>query len=148
MKPTLAAAFRREMDAARAAWAAGDANATFSSLERAHILGQRHLVPHIVTHLWMLRVGWHRGDGREIFGQLLRLVATFPGALFGWVPAGNTGGANVSALRPMPMPPEFAHHFADVSMARTVLVRLAALALIGVLAFGGVFSGTDSSTPR
>jgi hypothetical protein len=148
MTPTLAAAYRREMDAARAAWAAGDANATFGFLERAHILGQRHLVPHIVTHLWMLRVGWRRRDGREIFGQLLRLAATLPGALFGWVPAGNTGGANVSALRPMPMPPEFAHHFADVSMARTVLVRVAALALIGVLAFGGVFSVTDSSMPR
>lgn len=139
MKPTLAAAFRREMDAARAAWAEGDADATFSLLERAHILGQRHLVPHIVTHLWMLRVGWHRGDGREIFGQVLRLVATLPGALFGWVPAGNTGGANVSALRPMPMPPEFEHHFAGFSMARTMVVRLAILGLLGVLTLAGVF---------
>jgi hypothetical protein len=87
----------------------------------------------------MLRVGWHRRDGREIFGQVLRLVATLPGAPFGWVPAGNTGGANVSALRPMPMPPEFAHHVAHVSMARTGLVRLAILALLGVLTLTGVF---------
>jgi hypothetical protein len=87
----------------------------------------------------MLRVGLHRRDGREIFGQLLRLVATLPGALFGWVPAGNTGGANVSALRPMPMPPEFAHHFAGFSMARTVVVRLAILALLGVLTLAVVF---------
>jgi hypothetical protein len=143
MKPTLAAAFRREMDAARAAWAAGDADTAFGFLERAHILGQRHLVPHILTHLWMLRVGWHQGDGREIFGQLLRLVATLPGALFGWVPVGNTGGANVSALQPMPMPPEFAHHFAGFSMARTVVVRLAILALLGVLTFAGVFGALE-----
>jgi metal-dependent hydrolase (beta-lactamase superfamily II) len=135
MKPTLAAAFRREMDASRVAWDAGDDDAAFGSLERAHILGQRHLVPHIITHLWMLRIGWKRRDRREIVGQLLRLTATLPGALIGWVPAGNTGGADVSALRPMPMPPEFAVHFAGASMARTVIIRLVLIALL-VLAAG------------
>ena len=69
MKPTLAAAFRREMDASRVAWDAGDDDAAFGSLERAHILGQRHLVPHIITHLWMLRIGWKRRDRREIVGS-------------------------------------------------------------------------------
>jgi len=51
----------------------------------------------------MLSVGWARRDARELAGQLSRLVAA---ALFSrlWVPAGNTGGANVSALRPMPVP--------------------------------------------
>jgi 7,8-dihydropterin-6-yl-methyl-4-(beta-D-ribofuranosyl)aminobenzene 5'-phosphate synthase len=139
MKPALAEAFNQEMDAARAAWAAGDTLRTFGFLERAHILGQRHLWPHILTHLWMLRVGLRCRDRREIVGQILRLAATFPGALFGWVPAGNTGGANVSALKPMPIPSEFAHHFAGVSMARAIALRLAVIGLIGLMTIVGVF---------
>jgi hypothetical protein len=53
----------------------------------------------------MLAVGWQRRDGREVFGQLTRIVAA---ALFSrlWVPVGNTGGANVSAVKPMPVPPD------------------------------------------
>jgi metal-dependent hydrolase (beta-lactamase superfamily II) len=134
MKPTLAAAFRHEMDAARAAWSAGEHQAAFARLERAHILGQRHFVPHVLSHMWMLRVGLKRRDRREIVGQLLRLVATLPGALIGWVPAGNTGGANVPALRPMPIPSEFAHHFVGANTVRAVTGRLALLAVIGTLA--------------
>jgi hypothetical protein len=51
----------------------------------------------------MLQVGWLRKDMREIAGQCVRMVAAL---LFSkiWVPIGNTGGANVSALKPMPIP--------------------------------------------
>jgi hypothetical protein len=51
----------------------------------------------------MLRIGWRRRDAREVTGQLARLLAA---ALFSriWVPVGNTGGANVSAMRPMAVP--------------------------------------------
>lgn len=143
MRPELAAAFDREMDAARAAWAAGNADTTFAFLERAHILGQRHLWPHALTHLWMLRVGWHRRDKRELLGQLLRLMATLPGALLGWVPVGNTGGANVPALRPMAIPREFAHHFTEASIARAVAGRLAALVAVGLLVLAGVFGAME-----
>ena len=39
----------------------------------------------------------------EFAGQLTRIAAA---AVFShlWVPVGNTGGANVSAMRPMPVP--------------------------------------------
>ncbi len=133
MKPALVQAFQIEMDAARAAWARRDHETAFHRLERAHILGQRNLWPHILTHLWMLRIGWHRMDLREISGQMLRLIATLPGALLGWVPAGNTGGANVSALKPMPIPPEFQHHFEGEDMRRTVAIRLLALASLAAI---------------
>ena len=42
--------------------------------------------------------------GREIVGQLVRLVVAAPGTWTGRYPVGNTGGANVSALKPMPIP--------------------------------------------
>ena len=42
--------------------------------------------------------------GREIIGQLVRLVVAAPGTWTGRYPVGNTGGANVSALKPMPIP--------------------------------------------
>ena len=53
----------------------------------------------------MLRLGWSRRDLREVVGQIPRIFAA---ALFSrvWVPIGNTGGANVPAMRPMPIPPD------------------------------------------
>ncbi|RUO34839.1 DUF3703 domain-containing protein [Aliidiomarina soli] len=133
MKPELATAFNKEMTDARMAWTARDLSTCFRSLERAHILGQRNLWPHILTHGWMLRVGWARCDYREVVGQILRLIATLPGALFGWVPEGNTGGANVSALKPMPVPDEFKPYFAKNSMLKGMLLRVLIISVIMVL---------------
>ena len=45
-----------------------------------------------------------RRDGKEIVGQVVRLVPAGPGSLTGKYPVGNTGGANVSAFAPMPIP--------------------------------------------
>jgi hypothetical protein len=82
---------------------AGQLDRAFAHLERAHILGQRRTVAHVSIHLDMLRIGWMRRDWREIAGQLVRIPAAL---LFSriWIPVGNTGGANVSATRPMPIP--------------------------------------------
>jgi hypothetical protein len=52
----------------------------------------------------MLGYGLRHRDGREIVGQLVRLVVAAPGSWTGRYPVGNTGGANVSALEPMPIP--------------------------------------------
>ncbi|HUR17841.1 MAG TPA: DUF3703 domain-containing protein [Acidimicrobiales bacterium] len=73
-------------------------------LERAHVLSQPLAVPHIRTHVDMLSCAVRRRDLRELGGQLLRLVLAGPGSLTGRYPVGNTGGANVSAFRPMPIP--------------------------------------------
>jgi hypothetical protein len=105
MHEALAAAFATEMRLAGEFQRAGDLASAFAHLERAHILGQRHTGRHLRSHLGMLRIGWRRRDAREVAGQLARLVAA---ALFSkiWIPVGNTGGANVSAMRPMPVPPD------------------------------------------
>ena len=73
-------------------------------LERAHVLSQPMAIPHVRIHFEMLGYGFRRRDGREIVGQLVRLVVAAPGTWTGRYPVGNTGGANVSALKPMPIP--------------------------------------------
>jgi hypothetical protein len=60
--------------------------------------------PHVRTHVSMLGYGLRHRDAREIAGQLIRLVVAAPGTWTGRYPVGNTGGANVSALKPMPVP--------------------------------------------
>ncbi len=107
----------------------------FGCLERAHILGQLRFGDHVVVHLLMLRVAIARGDGREVRGQVLRLFATVPGHLFGWLPIGNTGGADVSPLKPMPIPADLAPHFAGFSLRRQILRQWA---LIAALVVGGI----------
>lgn len=103
MGPTLRDALEAELRQATAAEAAGDATLAFRNLERAHILAQRDTGAHVRVHLRMLGWGWRRREIREVAGQAVRVVAA---ALFSriWVPVGNTGGARVSAVRPMPVP--------------------------------------------
>jgi Protein of unknown function (DUF3703). len=99
----LLAAYHVELDAGYLALESGDLGEAFRRFERAHILGQRRTRLHVRAHVAMLRVARRRRDKRELVGQLKRIVAA---ALFSriWVPEGNTGGANVSALKPMPIP--------------------------------------------
>lgn len=103
MSPQLKAAFANELQQANDYFRAGDINSAFIHLERAHILGQRDTLRHTWSHWWMFRVGLRSRDFREVRGQVLRMVAAL---LFSriWVPEGNTGGANVSPLKPMAIP--------------------------------------------
>ncbi|MEP3890666.1 MAG: DUF3703 domain-containing protein [Hellea sp.] len=111
MTPLLLKAFETEMTAMKAAHDARDLGLAFHHLERAHILGQRYFKPHIITHWWMLKIGISRRDIKEIFGQILRILAVMPANFFGWIPIGNSGGANVSALKPMPIPDDLVQYF-------------------------------------
>lgn len=92
---------------------AGDANSAFAALERAHVLGQLDFVPHLRVHWQMLRAGWSVGDWREVMGQLMRIALVPVGHLVGRLPIGNTGGANVSAFKPMPIAPELERLIGD-----------------------------------
>lgn len=102
-KTKILEAFKIEMQLALAERKAGNFNPAFHHYERAHILGQRHTMPHIQSHFGMLSVGYLRKDAREIFGQCVRVLAALIFSKL-WVPVGNTGGANVNALKPMPVP--------------------------------------------
>lgn len=109
MKPHQRAAYDAEMAAAGTAKASGDLDAAFAHLERAHILSQRSTWAHTRAHLGMFAIGWRRRDLRELFGQLLRIPAALTKSLI-WVPVGNTGGANVSAIKPMPVPADLKNY--------------------------------------
>lgn len=103
MKPNLRDAYEAELAAARRASFEGHFERAFEHLGRAHILSQRFTWRHVRAHWLMLKLGASVRDWREVFGQLSRIVAA---AVFSriWVPIGNTGRANVSAMKPMPIP--------------------------------------------
>ncbi len=104
MKPKLRAAFEAELRDATEAEARGEGARAWRHLERAHVLSQAHAGPHVRVHGRMLGFGWRRRDVRELVGQLARLGAAGPGSWLGRAPLGNTGGANVGILTPMPIP--------------------------------------------
>lgn len=87
----------------------GNLKAAFAALERAHVLGQRDFLSHLRVHGRMLRIGWRARDVREVVGQITRLALVPLGHVSGRLPLGNTGGANVDAFAPMPIPPDLAH---------------------------------------
>jgi hypothetical protein len=98
------AAWKAEREGARTARRRGDAAGEWRHLERAHILSQPMAGPHLLTHAAMLGAAWRRRDPGEVAGQLVRLLLAAPGSISGRYPLGNTGGADVSAFRPMPVP--------------------------------------------
>lgn len=103
MSDALQAAFDAEWQQSERARRAGSWVQAFHHLERAHVLGQRRTWLHVKSHLGMWRIGWLSADRREVFGQSTRLIAALLLSRV-WVPVGNTGGANVSAFWPMPVP--------------------------------------------
>jgi len=102
-KDRLKAAWSDEIASARAERANGDTATEWSHLERAHVLSQPLAGLHVRTHLAMFGAAVRRRDRHEIAGQAFRLVVAGPGSLTGRYPAGNTGGADVSAFEPMPV---------------------------------------------
>ena len=70
------------------------------------MLGQASTVQHVAVHWQMLRCAVRQRKLAEAEGQLLRIVGAATKTAFGLVPRGNTGGANISPFRRMPVPPE------------------------------------------
>ena len=75
MSDRLKLAYETEMQCGQALLARGDSSSAFRHFGRAHVLSQRHTVPHVRSHWAMLRVGWISRDTREVRGQLARLPA-------------------------------------------------------------------------
>jgi Protein of unknown function (DUF3703) len=77
---------------------------TWFHLERAHIVSQAWAWPHTQTHWLMLLQAFRSRDGREISGQLVRLVVGGPGSLAGRYPQGNDGRARTPILATATIP--------------------------------------------
>lgn len=99
-------AFDSEMTQAIALIEAGDIDGGFVHLERAHVIGQAHVIPHVQAHWHMLRVYMIRGRAFAAFGQAIRIAFGALGSAVGVVPTGNTGGSDIGMFRRMPIDPD------------------------------------------
>ena len=104
MPAGLQAHYQKELRDYRTAFAKQQLSLAWRHLERAHVLGQPWAVEHSEVHWYMLRFGFAIKSGKEIRGQILRLVFGGVKSFVGKVPTGNTGGANVPPLQPMKIP--------------------------------------------
>ena len=96
---------RHELAAAAERESCGDATAAFRHLERAHVLAQASTVEHVRVHWAMFRWALRHNLAGEAIGQAWRIAGAFLKTWL-WVPVGNTGGADVSGFKPMPIPPD------------------------------------------
>lgn len=103
MRNKLKTAYNIELSEAIRLYKLNEYDNSFYHLERAHILGQKYIIPHTKSHWWMLKVGVQKRNYKEVLGQITRMIAS---VIFSkiWVPLGNTGGANVNPMKPMPIP--------------------------------------------
>jgi hypothetical protein len=112
MNTSMPAALRphyfHEIASARREFAGRNYLTSWRHLERAHIIGQPYPVAHTAVHLRMLWFGIRLKKLWEIVGQIPRLIFGGVKSFVGRIPVGNTGGADVSALKPMPIPADLA----------------------------------------
>ena len=113
MNPTLKRAFELEMAGAQRLYQKGRLSQAFRHLETAHVLGQRHVVPHVRSHWLMLKIGLRRRSASEVVGQALRIVLGALGSAVGVVPIGNTGGTDISMFKRLPIASDIARVLAE-----------------------------------
>jgi len=95
-----------ELANAQRAESVGDPQQEFVHLERAHAIGQESTFWHVKVHVLMLVWAFRNRSAKEVIGQIFRIVGAATKTIFGLVPQGNTGGANVSPFRKMPIAPD------------------------------------------
>jgi Protein of unknown function (DUF3703) len=105
MNPVQRTAFDDEISLGRMLIGKGELEAGFHHLERAHVIGQSFVVPHVVSHWLMLRVELRRRRAAAIAGQAVRIVLGMLGSAVGVVPVGNTGGTDISMFKRLPIEP-------------------------------------------
>lgn len=89
----------------------------WAHLERAHIIGQKYPYAHSLVHWKMLLFGIKIKSGKEILGQIPRLIFGGVKSFVGRIPNGNPGGANVPPLKPFPIDEEIKDIFASAGVS-------------------------------
>ncbi|WP_323758184.1 DUF3703 domain-containing protein [Roseivirga sp.] len=95
--------FQAELEDYAIAYKANDLAKAWVHLERAHIIGQRYPFAHTFVHWKMLQFGFRIKSGKEVIGQIPRLLVGGIKSFVGKVPVGNPGGANVPPMKPFPI---------------------------------------------
>lgn len=95
-----------ELEKHRVECASGNLNGAWNHLERAHIIGQRYPYAHTLVHWKMLQFGFKIKSGKEVVGQIPRLIFGGVKSFVGKIPVGNPGGSNVPPLKPYPIEKE------------------------------------------
>lgn len=93
-----------EIAFARQAYVQGDYALEFSHLERAHVLGQGVTFHHVRVHGLMMIWGIKQRSFHEVLGQAVRMLGAATKTVFGFIPAGNTGGTNISPFQARTIP--------------------------------------------
>jgi hypothetical protein len=104
MNARLRSAFLEELAAAGRAEQESDPARAWRHLERAHVLSQAYAWRHLRVHGRMFAFAWRRRDGRELLGQLPRLLLAAPGSWTGRAPRRSAGGTDVGTFTPMEIP--------------------------------------------
>ena len=104
MPKSLRSYYEQELNLYQTYFSQQQLSEAWQHLERAHILGQPYPVAHTIVHARMLSFGIKTRNTKEIIGQLSRLLVGGVKSWAGTIPVGNTGGANVSPWKPMPIP--------------------------------------------
>ena len=104
--------YYRQIELAKKTFKTKEFKVSFYHLENAHVLGQKHWLRHIISHYWMIIHGIKTKNIKEFFGQISRIIAS---VIFTniWVPKGNTGGSNISPIKPMPIRKELKKYFVN-----------------------------------
>jgi hypothetical protein len=92
-----------ELNLAQIANQKGDMLQSFKHLENAHVIGQESTYFHVKVHMLMLCWALKKNDFRELLGQVFRIVGAATKTAIGFIPTGNTGGANVNPFKEMPI---------------------------------------------
>lgn len=95
-----------KLNQAHKSFVSNDEENGIKALEDAHVIGQYSTYYHTLVHYKMLKYGLKCGDVKEVVGQVFRLAGAITKTAVGLLPQGNTGGANVSPFKPMPISPE------------------------------------------
>tara|TARA_B100000508_G_scaffold140547_1_gene141996 strand:- start:14 stop:382 length:369 start_codon:yes stop_codon:yes gene_type:complete len=110
--------YQKELNAYREALGKNDLPKAWRHLERSHVIGQAYPYEHSYIHWKMLLFGIHIKSGKEILGQIPRLLVGGVKSFIGTIPVGNTGGSNVSALTPMPIEADIKAILQDLEIRR------------------------------
>lgn len=98
--------YTSELESYQKEYTNGNLKNAWNHLERAHILGQKYPYAHTFVHWKMLQFGFKIKSGKEVVGQLPRLLFGGVKSFVGKIPVGNPGGANVPPLKPFPIEKE------------------------------------------